>query len=37
MDGLVEDGFVIPGGPAGDGEQTLHAVWLDSRSRNPAC
>jgi len=26
MDGLVEDGFVILGGPVGDGEQTLHAV-----------
>ena len=26
MDGLVEDGFLILGGPVGDGEQTLHAV-----------
>jgi hypothetical protein len=26
MDQLVEDGFVIIGGPVGDGEQTLHAV-----------
>ncbi|HTS97654.1 MAG TPA: YciI family protein [Streptosporangiaceae bacterium] len=26
MDGLVDDGFIILGGPAGDGEQTLHAV-----------
>ena len=26
MDGLVEDGFVILGGPVGGGEQTLHAV-----------
>ena len=26
MDGLVYDGFVILGGPVGDGEQTLHAV-----------
>ena len=26
MDGLVEDGFIILGGPVGDGEQTLHAV-----------
>jgi uncharacterized protein YciI len=26
MDGLVGDGFVILGGPVGDGEQTLHAV-----------
>jgi uncharacterized protein YciI len=69
MDGLVDDGFVILGGPVGDGEQTLHvveaadeneitarlagdpwasagllrigtierwALWLDSRSGNPA-
>ncbi len=26
MDGLVEDGFIIVGGPVGDGEETLHAV-----------
>jgi hypothetical protein len=26
MDGLVDDGFVIIGGPIGDGEQTLHVV-----------
>ncbi|MGB6579966.1 MAG: YciI family protein [Streptosporangiaceae bacterium] len=26
MDGLVEDGFIIVGGPVSDGEQTLHAV-----------
>jgi hypothetical protein len=70
MDGLVDDGFVILGGPVGDGERTLHlveavdeneittrlagdpwasagllrigtierwALWLDSRSGNPAC
>ena len=69
MDGLAGDGFVILGGPVGDGEQALHvveaadendirarlardpwasagllqiatiepwALWLDSRSRNPA-
>jgi hypothetical protein len=69
MDGLVDDGFVILGGPVGYGEQTLHvveaadeneitarlagdpwasagllrigtierwALWLDSRSGNPA-
>ena len=24
--GLVDDGFVILGGPVGDGEQTLHVV-----------
>ena len=26
MDGLVNNGFIILGGPVGDGEQTLHAV-----------
>jgi uncharacterized protein YciI len=26
MDALVEDGFIILGGPVGDGEQTLHLV-----------
>jgi len=26
MDGLVDDGFLILGGPVGPGEQTLHAV-----------
>lgn len=26
MDGLIDDGFIILGGPVGDGEQTLHAV-----------
>jgi uncharacterized protein YciI len=26
MDGLVDDGFIIIGGPLGDGRQTLHAV-----------
>ncbi len=26
MDGLVDDGFVILGGPIGQGERTLHAV-----------
>jgi hypothetical protein len=26
MDGLVDDGLIILGGPVGDGEQTLHAV-----------
>jgi uncharacterized protein YciI len=26
MDGLVDDGFIILGGPIGDGEQTLHVV-----------
>jgi hypothetical protein len=26
MDGLVDDGFLIIGGPVGDGERTLHLV-----------
>jgi hypothetical protein len=26
MDGLVDDGLIILGGPVGDGEQTLHVV-----------
>ena len=26
MDGLVDDGTIIVGGPVGDGNQTLHAV-----------
>jgi uncharacterized protein YciI len=26
MDGLVDQGFIILGGPVGDGEQTLHVV-----------
>jgi uncharacterized protein YciI len=26
MDGLVDDGFILLGGPIGDGQQTLHAV-----------
>jgi hypothetical protein len=26
MDDLVADGFIVVGGPLGDGQQTLHAV-----------
>lgn len=26
MDGLVEDGFIILGGPLGDGTRTLHVI-----------
>jgi uncharacterized protein YciI len=26
MDGLVDDGFIILGGPIGDGDRTLHVV-----------
>jgi uncharacterized protein len=32
MDGLVADGFVILGGPVGDGEQTLHVVQAADES-----
>jgi uncharacterized protein YciI len=32
MDGLVDDGFVILGGPVGDGEQTLHVVEATDES-----
>ncbi|HEY7013693.1 MAG TPA: hypothetical protein VH480_13100 [Streptosporangiaceae bacterium] len=30
MDGLVDDGFIILGGPLGDGERTLHVVEADA-------
>jgi uncharacterized protein YciI len=26
MDGLVDDGFIVLGGPIGDGERTMHAI-----------
>ena len=26
MDGLVDDGFLVLGGPIGDGERTMHAI-----------
>lgn len=26
MDGLVDDGFIVLGGPVGDGEESLHVV-----------
>ncbi|HEY2687313.1 MAG TPA: hypothetical protein VGJ50_02670 [Streptosporangiaceae bacterium] len=29
MDGLVDGGFIILGGPLGDGERTLHVVEAD--------
>lgn len=32
MDGLVDDGFLILGGPVGDGEQTLHVVEAASEN-----
>lgn len=37
MDGLVDDGFVIVGGPLGDGEQTLHLVEAEDESAIRAC
>jgi hypothetical protein len=38
MDGLVDDGFVILGGPVDDGEQTLHVVEAaDERNRGTPC
>jgi uncharacterized protein YciI len=30
MDGLVDDGFIVVGGPLGDGSQTLHLVQATS-------
>ena len=30
MDALVDEGFVVLGGPVGDGERVLLAVWADS-------
>jgi uncharacterized protein YciI len=30
MDGLVEDGFIVVGGPLGNGDRTLHLVTADS-------
>jgi uncharacterized protein YciI len=29
MDALVDDGFVVLGGPLGDGARVLHAVFAD--------
>jgi hypothetical protein len=33
MDGLVDDGFIIIGGPLGDGGQTLHLVQAESQDQ----
>ncbi len=33
MDGLVDDGFLIVGGPLGDGSQTLHLVQATSEDQ----
>jgi hypothetical protein len=32
FDGLVDDGFVIVGGPLGDGSRTLHLVEADDKA-----
>ncbi len=32
MDRLVEDGFILLGGPVGDGRQTLHVVEADDEN-----
>jgi uncharacterized protein YciI len=32
MDGLVDDGFLIVGGPLGDGSRTLHLVEADDEA-----
>lgn len=29
MDGLVEDGFILLGGPVGSGQQTMHVIEAD--------
>jgi uncharacterized protein YciI len=31
MDGLVDDGFLIVGGPLGDGQRTLHLVEAEDK------
>jgi uncharacterized protein YciI len=30
MDALVDDGFIVLGGPVGDEREILHAVWASS-------
>ena len=37
MDGLVDNGFLIIGGPIGDGAQTLHAVEAADENEVRAC
>lgn len=32
MDGLVADGFLLLGGPVGDGQRTLHLVEADDEN-----
>ena len=33
MDALVADGFILLGGPIGDGQQTLHVVEADDEDQ----
>ena len=33
MDALVDDGFIIVGGPLGDGSQTLHLIQATSEDQ----
>jgi hypothetical protein len=33
FDGLVADGFIVVGGPLGNGEQTLHLVQADDAAQ----
>jgi hypothetical protein len=33
MDGLVNDGFIVVGGPLGNGDRTLHLVAADGPSQ----
>jgi uncharacterized protein YciI len=37
MDGLVDDGFLILGGPVGDGEQTLHVIEAPGENEIRTC
>jgi hypothetical protein len=37
MDGLVDDGFMILGGPVGDGERVLHVVEAADEPEIMAC
>jgi uncharacterized protein YciI len=32
MDGLVDDGFIVVGGPLGPGDRTLHLVQADDEA-----
>src|SRR5262249_59047246 len=33
MDGLVDDGFIIIGGPLGDGARTMHCIEADGEQQ----